>query len=196
MRFMRRLLPVPLCALGAHAVLYRSFFPAGGSHAYFGWYEPFVGALSLGALVALAVLAGAALVGGEGPRRLLRGALSAPGREVSLATRSTRLALASLAFLIAQETLEHSLALGRPSAAAFPAASVLVLPLALAAISLTIALVERSCRQLVALALGRASLPRVYAVLTVLRALRPARVRRRHPLASLRGLRAPPLPAG
>ena len=46
LRPLLRLGPVALCALTAHAVLYRSLLPEDGVHGYFGWYEPLIAFLS------------------------------------------------------------------------------------------------------------------------------------------------------
>src|SRR5207244_6318301 len=58
----RRLVPVAVCALVAHAALYGALRPADAEHAYFRWYEPVVLGLALaGGAVLVAALALAAL---------------------------------------------------------------------------------------------------------------------------------------
>src|SRR5690242_11381350 len=103
----RRLPAAALCALAAHALVYGTFAPADGMHGYFGWYEPLVGMLSVGAVVALLAFFGMAWLG-RMPR--LR-----PGPAVS----ARSLAFATFVFLVGQETLERSLASGSFAPASF-----------------------------------------------------------------------------
>src|SRR5262249_47943627 len=46
-----RLVSAAICALGAHALLYGSFRPAGGVHGYLGWYEPLLALVAIAAVV-------------------------------------------------------------------------------------------------------------------------------------------------
>src|SRR5437879_1932593 len=111
---LRRLLPVALCALGGHFALYRSLQPSTGDHAYFAWYQPLVVGLSLTALVAFAALLVAAVLARDGFRRtVVRTLLPAAAQPLPITIRTVRLALASIAFLVTQETVERTLAAGR-----------------------------------------------------------------------------------
>jgi hypothetical protein len=191
---LRHLLPVALCALGGHLALYRTLMPSAGEHAYFAWYEPLVAGLSVAALVAFAVMLLAALLGRESLRRaVVRVLLPATARPVPGTVRGVRLALASIAFLVVQETIERTLAEGHAAAAAFGPSQLLLVLAVVAVLAALVALVERSCSQLIALV----ARPRPRAVLRLdalpFPVARPLLARRRHPLAELRGLRAPPL---
>ena len=189
----RRLLPVAVCALGGHFVLYRSFRPSGGNHAYFAWYGLLVAGLTVAALAALGLLLLAAVVG-RGPwRGFARALLSGPHGDVSVTGRALRLALASVVFLVVQESLERSLAEGRLALGSLSPSETLLLLAVVASLALLVAVVERSCRQLIArLAGGSRRLRRSRTPLSPPVAAAP--IRRRHPLAEMRGLRAPPLP--
>jgi hypothetical protein len=193
---LRRLLPVALCALGGHLALYRTLLPSTGEHAYFAWYEPLVAGLSLAALVAFAVMLLAALLGRDSLRRaVVRVLLPATERPLPGTVRAVRLALASIAFLVVQETIERTLAEGHAAAAAFGPSQLLLVLAVVAVLAALVALVERSCSQLIALV----ARPRRRAVIRLdalsFPVARPLLARRRHPLAELRGLRAPPLAA-
>jgi len=192
------LLPVALCALGGHFVLYRTLSPADGNHAYFGWYEPLVAGLSLASFLLLVVLVLASLAGGEGARaRVSPFLVPAVENEVGLAlpARTVRLALASGAFLVVQESVERSVAAGHPSPAVFSSGQMLLVLLSLGLLAGIVARVESWCRQLVSLAVRRARQPIVIEPAPLLARWHvwPSRVRRRNPLADRRGLRAPPL---
>jgi len=190
---LRHLLPVALCALAGHLALYGSLTPSTGDHAYFVWYEPLVAGLSLAALSTLAVLVLAATAGGEAWRQRVVTLLPAASQPVPGSVRAVRLALASLAFLACQETIERSLSEGGLAPAALGSSQLLVVLVVVAAAAAIVAVVERSCSRLIELvACVRVRLPRPAAMQPP-----PARrvsIRRRHPLAQLRGLRAPPLP--
>ena len=118
----------------------------------------------------------------------------ATARPLPGTVRAVRLALASIAFLVVQETIERTLAVGHAAAAAFGPSQLLLVLAVVALLAALVALVERSCSQLIALV----ARPRPRAVLRLAAqsfpAARPLLARRRHPLAELRGLRAPPLP--
>jgi hypothetical protein len=175
--------PSAVCALAAHAVVYRSLQPAGSAHGYFAWYEPLVGALTLasaGALVAVAVLAATG-------RSLRFGLDGATGRDLW-----ARIAAGGVLLFFAQESLERSLA-GSAGVASLSADSWLIVLAAVAAFAALIALVVRSG---VVLALrGPAARPSARAPLTLPGPRRVHAPRRRRPLAERRGLRAPPAPA-
>jgi hypothetical protein len=194
MRPLRLLLPVALCALGGHLALYRTLLPTSGAHAYLAWYEPAVAGLSLASVVVFAVLLGAAALGRDSLRRtVVRVLVPATERPVPATTRAVRLALASVAFLVAQETFERSVSLGHLSPAGFDSTQIVLVLAVVAALAALLAVFERSCSELVTHVAG--GLPRVASRLAPLSfpAARPALARRRHPLAELRGLRAPPL---
>jgi hypothetical protein len=182
------LLPSIVCALAVHALVYRSVAPPG--HGYFTWYEPLVGGLSLVALTLIGAVAAAALLGREGGRgrRLVR-FLPATGPRTA-----ARLAGASVAVLLVQESLERSLQARTPLVAAFaPWTWCLIVAAAFAFASLLV-LASRACASVVEHALrGERPAPRAAPVAAVVRAdLLP---RRRKPLADRRALRAPPHPA-
>jgi len=197
-RWIWRLLPVPLCALAGHAVLFDSLFPTDGVHSYFGWYEPTIAALSLASLLVLCVLVLASLFGGESLRDEISRFVTpaADGRRMYQVDRTLLLVLASATFLFVQESIETSLAAGQFDPAFIPPGRLLLLLVALSVFAGVIARVEWWCRRLVARILGRAQASGRPA--RVVRVAPPERVvrsgRRRHPLADRRGLRAPPLP--
>jgi hypothetical protein len=191
---LRHLLPVALCALAGHLALYGSLAPSRGDHAYFFWYEPLVAGLSVVALTTLAGLLLVATVGSESLRQSAVSLLPAP-RSVPGTVRAVRLALASLAFLACQETLERTLGEGRLAPAAFGTSQILLVVAVVAVAAAVVALVERSCSRLIDLVVGGAFGLRRPSNASFFPPMRPQAVRRRHPLAQLRGLRAPPLSA-
>jgi hypothetical protein len=110
-----------------------------------------------------------------------------------MCVRTTRLALAAVAFLVCQETLERSLSEGRLAPGAFSSTQLLLLLVVVAAAAGLVAFVERSCSDLIAVVVRAAFRLRAEPTLATPAARSVAR--RRNPLAELRGLRAPPLPA-
>jgi hypothetical protein len=190
---LRHLLPVALCALAGHLALYGSLIPSTGDHAYFVWYEPLVAGLSLASLALLAGLLAAATLGGESLRRHIVALLPPSSRSAPASVRAVRLALASLAFLVCQETLERTLSEGRAAHPAFSSSQLLLVLAAVGLASTVVAVVERSCVRLIAL-VARPASRRPDPEPVVFPPTRPLVVRRRNPLAQLRGLRAPPLP--
>ncbi len=106
-----------VCALVAHAAVYRSLVPDDGLHGYFGWYVPLVAVASVCSLVAV-------VVGGLCPRsraaRLIRSCLPARSTAGRVGTVAC-LASGGLAFLVVQESLERSLAAGEFSPVTFNA---------------------------------------------------------------------------
>jgi len=193
---LRHVLPVLLCALAGHLALYGALLPAGRAHAYFAWYEPLVAGLSVGALAVLAGLLAVAAFGGEAlRRRVVPVLLPAAERPLPGTVRAVRLGLASVGFLVCQETLERTLSEGRLAAAAFSPSQALVVLAVIGAAAALLALVERSCSQLIAVVAPRLLRLRLRAVPVSFPPARPVLPRRRNPLADLRGLRAPPLPA-
>jgi hypothetical protein len=188
------MLPVALCALGGHLVLYRSLRPAGGEHTYLAWYEPLVAGLSLAALATFAgLLLTAFLSTGRFRQTLIRLLLPAARPTQSITTRTARLALAASAFLVVQETLERSIAAGQPVAGELTNAQTIVLLSVLVVLATTVALIERSCSRLVALVVAPEPRAPEQAPRLGFTPSAPAPARRRKPLAELRGLRAPPL---
>lgn len=193
---LRHVLPVLLCALAGHLALYGTLLPSGGVHAYFGWYEPLVAGLSVAALAVLAGLLLVAAFGGEAlRRRVVPVLLPAAARPLPGTVRAVRLGLASVGFLVCQETLERTLSADRLSAAGFSSSQILVVLAVIGAAAALLALVERSCSQLIALVAPRLLRLRIRAASLSFPPARPPLTRRRNPLAELRGLRAPPLPA-
>ena len=172
---MPRLVSSAVCALAAHAVVYGSFWPADGAHAYFGWYEPL-------SLASLAALAGVLAV----PR--LRGLV--PWRTFSVAESARSLAVSSLAFLLAQESVERTLVSGHPAFAAFTPSQWLLLLVSVAVAALALSFALRAV-------LGRASTASAPAPSPVAKgwSIRSASARRARPLAERFALRAPPVPS-
>jgi hypothetical protein len=190
----RRIAAVAVCAFATHALVYGTLWPADGAHGYFGWYEPLVAALSLASLAALVGLVLAAAVARRLGRPLVAPAAAAPR---PLAEDVRRLALGSLAFLLAQEALERTIVTGRPAVATFTPAGWLVLLAGLAATALALALALRAGRAVVerALRAPAAGFPEPRRTAPTWSVVVGAR-RRPRPLALRHGLRAPPpLPA-
>jgi hypothetical protein len=193
---LRLLLPVALCALGGHLALYRTLLPSSGGHAYLAWYEPTIAALSLVSIVVFGALLGAAALGRDSLRRtLVRLLVPATEQPLPASTRAVRLALASIALLVAQETFERTVSVGHVSPAGFDSPQIVLVLAVVAALAALLAVFERSCSKLVALVAR--CLPRVASrhASFSFPAARPVVARRRNPLAELRGLRAPPLAA-
>jgi hypothetical protein len=191
---LRLLLPVALCALAGHLALYRTLLPSSGAHAYLAWYEPAVAGLSLVSVIVFVVLLGAAAIGRASLRRtVVRALVPATKQPVPASTRAVRLALASIAFLVTQETFERSVSAGHLSPAGFDSPQIVLVLAVVAALAALLAVFERSCSELVDLVAR--GLPRVALRLApfAFPAIRPVLARRRNPLAELRGLRAPPV---
>jgi hypothetical protein len=168
----------PLCALAAHAVVYRSLLPDGEVHRYLAWYEPLVGALSLVSIAALAVVL----------------ALAATGRPAFRADASwSRVAATGVAVFCAQESLEASLHAGAPRVAAFHAVTWVAVIAVVGLLAAAIVAATRAGALLVRFALRRPRVRRTGASVTRPLVLEPWR--RRNPLADRRALRAPPLTA-
>jgi len=188
MDLVRRLPAAVVCALAAHALVYRSLTPGDGLHGYFGWYEPAVALASAACLVALLVLVAVAVAARRLGRPLRRGV----AEPAPLAASVRSLAAASLAVFLGQEALERSVALGHPSVAVLAPSDWLTLLAAVAAVSLVLSLALRLGREVVRRVLGvqgrpvRAGAAAGWSIRTV-RAVRP------RPLAGRFALRAPPL---
>jgi hypothetical protein len=95
-------------------------------------------------------------------------------------------------FLVCQESLERSVAAGRPIAAAFRPTEIVSLLAALSLFAALVALLERSCVELATRVLAPLSRRLVALPGPLVAVARPVRVRRRPPLADHRGPRAPP----
>jgi hypothetical protein len=161
-----------VCALAAHAVLYWTVSPGDSSHSYFSWYQP-VSVLSLAVLLALLAV----------PR--LR--CFVPWRSLSVAESTRSLAASSFAFLVAQESIERTLASARPAFASFTPAQWLVVLLMVAVAALALSFALRAV-------VGRA--PAVSALAPALPgarwSVRSASTRRPRALAGRFAWRAPP----
>ena len=104
-----------MCALVAHVAVYQSLLPVGPQHAYFAWYAPIVAGASVASVLAIVV---GGLVSGSGAARIVGTLL--PPRATRVESRTIGgLALAALAFLVAQESLERSLEAGAFTVATF-----------------------------------------------------------------------------
>lgn len=191
-------LPAVVCALAAHAVIYRSLWPADGAHGYFAWYEPLVAALSAAALAGFAgLLVLAALGRRSAPLVGLRTRLAGGTDSTGFVAGAARLGRASLAVLLAQESLERSLQAGRPAAPVFTATEALTVFAAVALFAVLLTAVLRWLASLAQRILFRPAPtgPRTRGAESWARCEASA-PRRRSPLAVGRGLRAPPLLAG
>jgi hypothetical protein len=168
-----RLLPAAVCALGAHALLYGTFRPGDGIHAYFGWYEPVLAAVSLVALL---------LARPEWLRT-----------RVPIGETARRIATTALLVLLVQESAERTVQSGQPAFAVLTPSQWLVLLAGVAAGALVLAFALRA-GQVVFERLRDVPAPRPltvagWSVVTVRRATA-------RPLAERFALRAPPLLAG
>jgi hypothetical protein len=167
-----RIVPAALCALGAHALLYGTFRPTDGLHAYFGWYEPGVALAG----IAVALLA-----------RPVWLRSSAPVGEAS-----RRLATTAIFILLAQESLERSVEAGHPAFAALTPSALLVAVVGVSLTALAFALVLHAGQAVARLVLRarvarrRVAAPSAWSVVAFV----PGPVR---PLAERFALRAPPL---
>jgi hypothetical protein len=165
-----RVVPAALCALAAHALLYGTFRPADGLHGYFGWYEP---------AVALACVAAAVVARPVWLRST-----------AAVAESARRVAASSLVVLLAQESLERSLAAGHPAFASLTPSELLLAVAAVSAGALVLALALRAGQAVARLVL-RVRRPRRRPATpswsVAAPALRPIR-----PLAAGFALRAPP----
>lgn len=180
---------MPLCALAAHAVAYRSFLPSDPAHGYLGSYEAvvaFASTLALGAVLLSALFA--ALGRRDGLVRVLapRADSAPPGYRVA------SIALWAYGLLVVQETAEAIVGATRGESLSFGFGSWLVAVAALVATATIIVLLERSYRRVVgALAAVRVAAP--HTASSVRRPSRPIYPARRNALADFRALRAPPI---
>ena len=104
-----------VCALVAHAAVYRSVLPDDKLHGYFGWYVPLVAMASLCSL--LAVVIGGLCPGSRAARLIAR---CVPARSTTCRGGTVAgLTLGGLAFLVVQESFERSLDAGAFSLVTF-----------------------------------------------------------------------------
>jgi hypothetical protein len=191
MYFVRRLPAAVVCALAAHALVYRTLTPADGMHGYFGWYEPVVAVASALCLFGLVVLVAVAVVA----RRLGRPLRRAVAEPAPLAVGARSLAAASLAVFLLQEALERSVALGHPSVAALAPSDWLTLLATVAVVSFLLSAALRVGREVVRRVLGSPG-RRVRLRGVAGWSIRTAQAFRLRPLAGRFALRAPPLLPG
>ena len=191
MNTLRRVPPAVVCALAAHALVYRTLTPADGMHGYFGWYEPVVAAASAACLFGLAALVAVAVVARRLGRPLRRGVAEA----APFAAGARSLGAASLAVFLVQEIVERSVALGHPSVAVLAPSDWLTLLAAVAAVSFLLSAALRLGHEVVRRVLAappRRVRPRGVAGWSI----RTAQAIRSRPLAGRVALRAPPLLPG
>jgi hypothetical protein len=186
---------VALCALAAHAALYRSFWPSGGVHGYFGWYEPLIGGLSAVSVVVLP-LAVALAVRARGRRDVAwRGVIDDRLHALSGVAGPTtvRLAFASVVVLVVQESCELSVALRHPTLATFPVTGWLVIMAAAFAAAAIVTFLARSCLRVARRVLdARGCAAARRGVCADWQPVTPRPARRRNPLAARLALRGPP----
>jgi hypothetical protein len=187
-------LAVLLCSLAAHAAAYRSFWPEDGVHGYFGWYEPIVGVLSGGAAATVVCLFALGL-------RARTAAASRHERAILAWLRPWRgpsrrsgagLAALSLGVLLVQESVERSVAVHQLALASFPASTWLVILASVALGGAVLTFLARWCIELVEIVLATRGPVLHAAEVEVAPARSPVR-RRRNPLATRLGMRAPPI---
>lgn len=189
------LLAAALGAAAGHAALYGAVLPRSGDHAYLGWYQALIGTAGVVVLAGSLLLTALAASRAGRPRaaRIARRLFPRGVAACPLPERVAVLTASSLVWLVLQESLERSIAAGRPALAMLGPGGLLVATLGALGLCLAIALVERLA--------VRAAQRSLATPLRSLRAL-PARVRRpvapqlrrRSPLATRAGLRAPPVP--
>jgi len=189
----RYAMAITLCALTAHAVAYGSLVPGDGTHGYFTWYAPLIGAASLAAFLGTMLALGLALV--RGPASTAASALESvlpQSAGDAFPVGLFRLASAALVFLAVQESLERSLASGQVALVSFAPSTLAVL---VAVVVLTAGAIVLVARLVSSLAEGVLRGRRAARVRSTLTRWQPGAVTRRalRPLAIHGGLRAPPL---
>jgi hypothetical protein len=191
--FARRAPGVVLCALVAHGVAYRTIWPADGAHGYFGWYAPVVTALSIVSIVGLPLVAVTALLCGPQTRLARLGAAVVPRNTGSGAGSETvTLASAAFAFLVGQESLEHSLQLHHVALPSFAPANWLVVLAVVACAAYVLGWVGRALSSVVESIRRGGSTTGVRPARARWRLALPEVARRSRPLAVHGALRAPP----
>jgi hypothetical protein len=188
MRLLRRLPAAVVCALAAHALVYRTVTPGDGSHGYFGWYELVVAVASAACLCGLLVLVAVAAAA----RRLGRPVRLGVAEPAPLAASARSLGAASLAVYVVQETVERSVASGHPSVSVLAPSQSLTLLAGIAAASCLLSLALRLGHAVVRRVLGGPVEPARVGLLFGW-SVRTARALRPRPLAGRFALRAPPL---
>jgi hypothetical protein len=184
-----RLVPVAVCALAAHAVLYRSLTPHDGVHGYLGTYEAVVGLVSLVSFAVVAVAAAWTVTGrATVARRMLAPLPVAPTRRAS-----ARRAALGLAVLAMQESAERSVAAGHAQGPGLGVAAWAIAILTVVAASAVLDALARAGGTVLRLLEARCgTIVRPRAVLRSPDGVTP---RRRRVLADRHGVRAPPLAA-
>jgi hypothetical protein len=185
----RCVLATAVVGLGAHAALYRSFWPHDSVHGYLGWYTLVVSVLSLGAIAGLAVSVAFALRARRLGRPVRVPVAAGPERTHGLYV--AELAVWGLVWVYLQETLEHSVPSRELVFANFAPGQVLGLLLGVAGGALVLGFLMRAgtrvMRALFTSGAARGGEP------TVGWMPHPAERRAWRPLASCLALRAPPL---
>jgi hypothetical protein len=184
----RRAVTAAAVGLAGHVALYRTLWPNDTVHGYLSWYEPLVAALSLTAVAALVLLVAAAWAArrlGRRPRILK---LPAPGR--TFVATTVGLAGSGFAYLLVQETVEHSIGERGFVLATFSPGQLLGLLIGLVAASLLLALAIRVGERAIRAAVGTEVAPKCGAEARW--SVRQAERRPYRPLAGRFALRAPP----
>ena len=163
-----RLLSAAICALGAHALLYGSFRPAGGVHGYLGWYEPVLAVVAIAAVVIVR------------PERLRT--------RLPLGDVVRTLSLPALLIVLVQESVERSVQLGHPAVVSMTPSGWLVLVVGIVATALVLGLALRAGQAVFSLFSRRTRYARA-AIQLVASRLELAATR---PLAGNVSLRGPP----
>jgi hypothetical protein len=178
----RRLAPALLCALAAHALVWRSLEPHAGDGSYAHAYQPLIGVAGLVAVAAIGLLAAAALT-----REYSRTAALAIGR------RTAVVGSAAAGWLVLQESAERSLSHGRPTLISLAPSGWALLALVALAAALAVTAAGHAGMQIVRRLAHEPAAARARHV--VVAAVRPAAVCpvRRSVLSLGQGMRAPPV---
>ncbi len=180
-----RILAAAVCALAGHIALYQTVLPTDEVHGYLSWYEPAIAGLSLAAVVGLVGLVLFGLLHRDFRLPWLRA-------DRSFDQSAIRLAMSGLAFLLVQETIEHSVAahsLSLVSVADGRWFAVLVVVTASAA---ALAFLARLGRRAVRALLAEKRLRPERRIVAPAWSTAPRERRRSRPLALHGALRAPP----
>lgn len=180
-----RILAAAVCALAGHIELYQTVLPTDEVHGYLSWYEPAIAGLSLAAVVGLVGLVLFGLLHRDFRLPWLRA-------DRSFDQSAIRLAMSGLAFLLVQETIEHSVAahsLSLVSVADGRWFAVLVVVTASAA---ALAFLARLGRRAVRALLAEKRLRPERRIVAPAWSTAPRERRRSRPLALHGALRAPP----
>jgi hypothetical protein len=177
---------VALCAQLAHVALYGSVLPHVGAHGYLGWYLP---VLAVTAAVILAALPASLTCGVVANGRRSFGALLPARRHERIVPVVLRLAVASGAYLLLQESFERTAESGSLQAASFSPLTWVGLAFALVLAAAVVVALERSIACLV-VRLATRMRSRGTVESTLLGTMQ--RLPRLRPLAVHGALRAPP----